>query len=100
MGQYRGLWELLKGMESPWCDGITWVAWKASDRRSLDLESRIDLESWIDLESLLEGCGRFSDCNKQRVGLITVNVCNKQQIELGMTLSAAEVGLLLRTQFE
>ena len=30
MGQYCGLWELLKGMESPWCDGITWVAWKAS----------------------------------------------------------------------
>ena len=42
----------LKGMESPWCDGITcdgitWVAWKALDRRSLD-----DLESQIDSESL------------------------------------------------
>ena len=30
MGQYLDLWELLKGMESPGCDGITWVAWKAS----------------------------------------------------------------------
>ena len=85
MGQYLGLWEWLKGMESPWCDGITWVAWKASDRRSLD-----DLES-------LEGRGRFGFGDCQSWAHNHECVYNKQQIvSLGVTLSGAEVDLLLR----
>ena len=63
------------------------LAWKAADRRSLDLES------------LSKVGGRFGFVAiTTRVGLTTVNVCDEQQIQLGMTLLGAEVGLLLRIQ--
>ena len=82
MGQNLDLWELLKGMESPWWLGKPWIG------------------------DLLKVCGRFglAICQSPewfrqfaRVGLTTVNVCSKQQIvNLGVTLSGAEAGLLLR----
>jgi len=57
------------------------LAWKASDRRSLKVADA-------------------SVSAIARVGLITVNVCNKQQIDLGdcVTVSGAKVDLLLRMQ--
>ena len=77
-------------MESPCCDGIT------------GLESLGSEISDVDLESLEGRIGRFrvvvAVLQLRRFGLTTVNVCNKQQIGLEMTLSAEEVGLLLSLQ--
>ena len=104
MGQYLGLWEWLRGrshlgvMESLVMESLGGL--ESLDRRSLDdLESRL---TW----KVLKVCGRFGLAIRQspewfrrfaRVGLTTVNVCSKQQIvNLGVTLSGAEAGLLLR----
>ena len=93
-------WSLgvVEGTESPWCDGITWglesLDWRSFD----DLESRIDLES-LDLESLegLWTLPRFGFSDRQSWAHNRECVYNRQQIvSLGVTLSGAEVDLLLR----